>query len=921
MTHRKTLIFLGALAVLLLSGVTFLQVSPARAATNRYVATTCANFPTSTPCYPTIETAVTAAANGDSIVILENLGFGYYDHVNSKIGITIRGNTAAISVPALRIPQVNDWTIRDMATDAVIVADVTTRLRIENVHANGIYVKPTTDMNASIEIIGNTLPTAPNNGIYYDMAVLGAEGKTIAGSITLQNNVMGAANIFVNVNNTTPAVLAANVLIDNNTASQTIDVGIRRNPGTSFVGVGNITGNVTFSNNTVTNTSQGLNVTLDANTHGVISGNVSFSGNRADKIACITIDSAAGFNNGMSGSLTIGGNVGEYIEVGFFGDFTGTDLNIQNNNLTFKGGVFGSVITVRANTFSAGTTIRVGDNSGAFALELATFIGANNATVSVYRNLTTYYIGYGVKTTNGGVFWLTDNTVLPGPYPAWLTGNPNAGLITMVAETGAITSANLYNNTMPKLFMQAGTNLSGSVIIQNNVVQKTVQLVAQGALGSGTVSMISNRLGSISTDFVNITRVNTTLTWNAILGQLNSGGATVNAQRNWWGCNEGPGNPACQPVAAVNATPYLQFEAKAVCTGANNKIVAAYNVTKDNTGAYYLNAAVPGTVTVGTSTGTVSLPNPRALKGGFGWNSTLVNVSANATATLSMTLDRQTINVVKQCQTRTDTIGVFRGGQFLLNLANDSSAPDITASFGGASWLPVTGDWNADGVDTIGAYDGSTGVFYLRNTNTSGSAEMQFVMGNPGDTPMAGRWDVTMANDGVGVFRPTNGIIYLKRDLTSGFSDYYMVLGNPGDMGLAGDWDGDGYDGPAVFRPSQGIWYLSNNGTANGIIFDDGFGNFGPLNNNSLRPVSGDWDADGVSGIGYLLTNTFNLRNTPTGAGAANLSFVYGQAGDRAIAGHWTSAAFVPPPLLVGGNPVLVRPGWMNGIGGDGGAE
>jgi hypothetical protein len=53
---------------------------------------------------------------------------------------------------------------------------------------------------------------------------------------------------------------------------------------------------------------------------------------------------------------------------------------------------------------------------------------------------------------------------------------------------------------------------------------------------------------------------------------------------------------------------------------------------------------------------------------------------------------------------------------------------------------PVVGDWNFDGIDTIGVY--RNGIFYLRNSNTIGFAEMVFALGIPGDHPIAGNWDL-----------------------------------------------------------------------------------------------------------------------------------------------------------------------------------
>ena len=43
--------------------------------------------------------------------------------------------------------------------------------------------------------------------------------------------------------------------------------------------------------------------------------------------------------------------------------------------------------------------------------------------------------------------------------------------------------------------------------------------------------------------------------------------------------------------------------------------------------------------------------------------------------------------------------------------------------------IPIVGDWNANGTDTVGLYDPKTSTFYLRNSNTSGMADVTFVYG------------------------------------------------------------------------------------------------------------------------------------------------------------------------------------------------
>ena len=46
--------------------------------------------------------------------------------------------------------------------------------------------------------------------------------------------------------------------------------------------------------------------------------------------------------------------------------------------------------------------------------------------------------------------------------------------------------------------------------------------------------------------------------------------------------------------------------------------------------------------------------------------------------------------------------------------------------------IAVAGDWNADGIDTIGLYNRSAGAFFLRNSNSAGPGDHAFFYGPPG---------------------------------------------------------------------------------------------------------------------------------------------------------------------------------------------
>jgi len=246
---------------------------------------------------------------------------------------------------------------------------------------------------------------------------------------------------------------------------------------------------------------------------------------------------------------------------------------------------------------------------------------------------------------------------------------------------------------------------------------------------------------------------------------------------------------------------------------------------------------------------------------------------------------------------RPDTIGVYNAGFFYLRNSNSTGSVDITARFGGdPSDFPVAGDWNGDGVDTIGVYRSSTGVFFLSDSNTSPAANYTLTLGNPGDTPLAGRWDNTMTHDGAGVYRDSNGILYLRKQLTTGFSDYDMVMGNPGDQGIAGDWDDNGFDSVGVYRPSNTHVFLSNvNG--HGITFSDIDFDASQAQTGSYF-FAGDFNATGVSHVGWSKNGLVALKLTHNG-NTPEIGFAFGPTGARPIAGKWvTASGSVPVSIL-----------------------
>jgi RHS repeat-associated protein len=156
----------------------------------------------------------------------------------------------------------------------------------------------------------------------------------------------------------------------------------------------------------------------------------------------------------------------------------------------------------------------------------------------------------------------------------------------------------------------------------------------------------------------------------------------------------------------------------------------------------------------------------------------------------------------------TDTIGVYRpsNNTFHLRNSNTTGSDDITVTYGIAGDIPVVGDWDGNGTDTIGVYRPGTASFLLKNTNTGGSADVSVAYGVPsspqGDLPVVGDWDGN-GTDTIGVFRRQTNTWLLRNTNTAGSADVSTVFGTALDptfqeVPVPGDFDGDNKDTPGI---------------------------------------------------------------------------------------------------------------------------
>ncbi len=309
----------------------------------------------------------------------------------------------------------------------------------------------------------------------------------------------------------------------------------------------------------------------------------------------------------------------------------------------------------------------------------------------------------------------------------------------------------------------------------------------------------------------------------------------------------------------------------------NSAIVGLANPSFDTTGTMSSgftitpNTSVPGQITVSASggtplTGSGVLLNLRiTLTGAVSSCSNLAWTSFNFPGgnPCTTTSNGQVCVVV----VGSDTIGLFNpstSGFFLRN-SNSTGVADVLFTYGpaGAGWIPLTGDWNGDGVDTIGLYNPATSTFFLRNSNSTGVADLSFSYGPAGAgwLPLAGDWDGDGV-DTIGLYNPTTSTFFLRNTNSAGVADVSFAYG-PAGAGwkpIVGDWNGDGIDTIGLYNPTTSTFFLRNTNSTG--VADLAF----TYNPSGAAPVPlvRDWNGDGVDTIGlYNPTTAFG----PAGAG------------------------------------------------------
>ncbi len=232
-------------------------------------------------------------------------------------------------------------------------------------------------------------------------------------------------------------------------------------------------------------------------------------------------------------------------------------------------------------------------------------------------------------------------------------------------------------------------------------------------------------------------------------------------------------------------------------------------------------------------------------------------------------------------------VGVFISGEWYIDVNGNGiwDEGDLWAKLGHRDDLPVTGDWDGDGKTDIG-------IFGPAWPGDPVAIEVEPGLPNPLN-PTKPAWknvppERHLAPDGERLLRLT-----ATGPLRGDVIDHVFAFGVAGDWPLAGDFSGDGIDTIAIYR--QGRWHLDMDGDGR---WSDGdkYIEYGQPDD---VPIVGDFDGNGVDEIGVYRKGDWYADLDKNGKlDPSDLFARMGESDDIPVVGDWNADGVDQPGLF-----------------------
>lgn len=225
-----------------------------------------------------------------------------------------------------------------------------------------------------------------------------------------------------------------------------------------------------------------------------------------------------------------------------------------------------------------------------------------------------------------------------------------------------------------------------------------------------------------------------------------------------------------------------------------------------------------------------------------------------------------------------DEIGIFFNGEWYIDINGNGiwDSEDLWAQLGGYRDLPATGDWDGDGKDDIAIF-GPAWPGDPRAIKADPGLPAPWNQISAEHSPKNVPPEEDVAAVGTRVMRNT-----VHGDVRDDLIDHVFRFGVGGDKPVAGDWNGDGIRSIAIFR--NGRWNLDVDGDGRWSEGDIA-ATFGEA---SDHPVVGDFNGDGIDDIGVFRDGTWLLdTNGNRELDAHDKVIELGVSGDFPITGDW----------------------------------